>query len=963
LNIKKLAVHEKISTSMLLMVFFCYACSIALIFQRVLLPIISPETAETGLLPNDAIYFHQIASKLANDIRELGWGQWHLFPSMGASGNVSILAAVYALFGNDPAYIVPINAAMHALGGVLVFHIIKLLADDESLGVYAGAIAGTLFVIFPSALSWYGQLHKDSYAIAGILLILLSLVRVFDSRKQSNRDMTIQYVLAVLGIFLLGIVRPYNLKICLVAISVVFVLLLVVSIYKKSLRRNFAQAIFLIVLLILLSVASKILAKMENSHLGNTYKDWVPTTQATQATQESWEWRNTNWLPIKLESQIETLARSRVGLIEYGVKVNAGSMIDTHRTPESVADVLAYLPRAMQISSLAPFPNQWFESSSLIRLVATAEMAVYYLCLPGIILLLLLNRRPTVLLTILFVSIFLVIHGLVIANMGTLYRLRYAHVSILMALGVLGWMTWVNQSGRFDRILVFLKAQAEATPTFDTSEITQSKDARRETIGSSIAVMMLTLVCFVGFFARDIMMANAYGFGAELDYFFIALMIPMFLVAVLAMPLGSAFVPFYLELKERFSDAELKEMIREIASLATWGLTIASILVLLASPRIFDQFYSNLATENYMLLHHLSVAALPLLLFSGVMILGNALLNANGKSVFTSSAQLIVPMIAIIALVLFGEKYGVLAALYGMVLGQILNLLIVQSRLSSCKASIVPSFRLTNMAALRPLLKQYWPLVGSAVFIGIATPIATLLAMTLSDGAVSVLNLGSKVVLFVTGLLGAVVTTVMLPYFSKIMARNRLLEARRELSFFLLTATFIAVPLSIGIYFLSSHIVDFMLMGGDFSEDTKGEVARVMKYSVVQLPFFVCNALLLRFAISTKHVQAVFVITIFGLIANVLISMFFMSHMGVPGIALGGSVAMLISTIFLALMLVRHWHIMLLDLIIILLNWMLFITLLISVHFSNLPSVYIVAIAYIVLMAGYFRSLITRGQF
>ena len=249
--------------------------------------------------------------------------------------------------------------------------------------------------------------------------------------------------------------------------------------------------------------------------------------------------------------------------------------------------------------------------------------------------------------------------------------------------------------------------------------------------------------------------------------------------------------------------------------------------------------------------------------------------------------------------------------------------------------------------------------MGSAIFIGIATPIATLLAMSLSDGAVSVFNLGSKVVLFVAGLLGAVVTTVMLPYFSNLMAKNHLLDARRELSFFLLSATLIAVPLSVGVYLYSGQIVDLMLAGGDFSFDAKEQVTRVMKYSIVQLPFFVCNALLLRFAISTKHVLSIFVIAALGLIANVVVSMLLMNHMGVAGIALGGSVAMLISTILLALVLVRYWHITLLDLIIILLNWMLFLTLLIGIHFNNQPSVYVVVIAYVVLMAGYLKSLVS----
>lgn len=949
--------QKKVSAFVLWVVFFCYSCSAAIIFQKVLLPIISPETAGTSLLPNDATYFHQIAAKLAADIRELGWGQWHIFPAVGASGNVGILALVYAVLGADPAYIVPINAAMHALSGVLIYKISQELATHESIGFYAGIIASTLFVVFPSALSWYGQNHKDVYAIVGVLLIFLGLIRAIDLRSHSLKTLGLITLTLFLGIFLLGIVRPYSLKLMTLAISLMILIVVLVSLAKRNFQTNFKLIIYLVFIVITLGSTVKFLGGIENSQVGNTYANFnLANLKSTLGY--SWSWQNSGWLPHYIEGQIETTARTRVGLIKYGIDEKAGSMIDIHQAPQNVSEVLLYLPRSLQIGAFAPFASDWFDKISATRLVAAAEMLVYYICLPGILLLLFYNRSPKVLLTIYLACVFLAIHGFAIANLGTLYRLRYSYFFILLMLGVLGWLTWIHRSGKFDHWFKHAEKQLNSMVTSNHRLSAAEYAGRKTTIGSSALVMLLTLVCFLGFFARDIMMANAYGFGAELDYFFVALMIPMFLVTVLAMPLGSAFVPFYLGLKERFSDADLKDMVRALATLATWSLLIGCLFVLLVSTWTYEKYYSGLKTENIMLLHQLSATALPLLLFSGAMILGNALLNANGKTVFTSSAQLIVPAIAILSLVLYGKEYGVLAVLYGMVAGQILNLLIVQSKLSRYKTSVMPRFKVTYRNEFSTLFKQYWPLVGSAVFVGVANPIATFLAMSLSDGAVSVFNLGSKVVLFMTGLLGAVVTTVMLPYFSKMVAKNYLFDVRRELSFFLLSATFIAVPLSVGIYFYSGLIVDIMLAGGDFSAESKEQVMRVMKYSIVQLPFFVCNALLLRFAISTRHVLSIFVISILGLGVNVLASLFLMRHMGVGGIALGGSIAMIVSSVLLSLVLVRRWHINLLDLVVIFLNWVIFITMLVAVHFQNSPSIYILLVAYAVLMFGYFRALL-----
>ncbi len=66
-------------------------------------------------------------------------------------------------------------------------------------------------------------------------------------------------------------------------------------------------------------------------------------------------------------------------------------------------------------------------------------------------------------------------------------------------------------------------------------------------------------------------------------------------------------------------------------------------------------------------------------------------------------------------------------------------------------------------------------------------------------------------------------------------------------------------------------------------------VEKVMQYSVIQVPFFACNVLLLKFATVTKHVKVILLVAILGLLINVGESLLFMKFMGVAGTALGAS--------------------------------------------------------------------------
>ena len=310
-------------------------------------------------------------------------------------------------------------------------------------------------------------------------------------------------------------------------------------------------------------------------------------------------------------------------------------------------------------------------------------------------------------------------------------------------------------------------------------------------------------------------------------------------------------------------------------------------------------------------------------------------------------------MIAIIAVVLFSENYGVEAVMGGMIVGQLANLLILEISLRRYGYTLIPRYDRQSRDSLNQLSTQYFPLIASALFISIAILVNTLLAMSFPAGGASVFNLGNKIVLLITGLIGAAISTVMLPYFSVLVARSNVIAARRELSVFLLLLTFISIPICVVIFVWAVPIVALIFEGGNFGSGDVNEVARVMQYAVVQIPFFACSVLLLKFATATKHVMVILLVAILGLVINVVASLFFMAHMGVPGIALGASLSIVVSTVLLVMILVRFGHIGWLDMVTLILNWLLFITLLVSVNFASMPGIILTIFTYFILLAAY----------
>ncbi len=107
---------------------FAYASFMALLLQKAVLPLFPEMHAGHGLLMNDAIVFHNMATEIAQRIHAIGWSEWRIYPQ-GASANVGVLSALYALLGPDPAWFIPFNAAAHATGALLIYRIGARLVD------------------------------------------------------------------------------------------------------------------------------------------------------------------------------------------------------------------------------------------------------------------------------------------------------------------------------------------------------------------------------------------------------------------------------------------------------------------------------------------------------------------------------------------------------------------------------------------------------------------------------------------------------------------------------------------------------------------------------------------------------------------------------------------------------------------------------------------------------------------
>jgi hypothetical protein len=432
-------------------VFFVTTAMVALTIQLVVLPgPLAWMHAGHGLLAGgDWIGFHRFASETAHAIHEQGWHVWSLRPE----GNTpqGIAAAVYALAGvSEPYTLIPLNAALHATAGVTLMAILEELGFERRISL----IAVLPLLCFPSAASWYSQIHKEGSYIAGVLLFLYGTIKIFnESWFESRWSALPALTYVVFGVFLVWLVREYG----VILIKTFGYLVVVIGwVWIISLLRRKTLALARLPVLISSIIAIPLICSLFLS-IGwggqRSENYWVGSPSVSSTAQGTGinrgegsdiytRWEGGFWLPERVDNMIYTAAQMREGYV-LGYP-DAKSFIDPSHRASNSGDVITYLPRAFQIGLFAPFPNEWFsdkssEQGGFYRSLVRIETVITYLMLAGLpFAIILLHRSIQFWIIVIFSGVFLTIYGYVTPNLGALYRMRYVFLMALAAIGFAG---------------------------------------------------------------------------------------------------------------------------------------------------------------------------------------------------------------------------------------------------------------------------------------------------------------------------------------------------------------------------------------------------------------------------------------------------------------------------------------------------------------------------------------------
>lgn len=402
---------------------------------------------------------------------------------------------------------------------------------------------------------------------------------------------------------------------------------------------------------------------------------------------------------------------------------------------------------------------------------------------------------------------------------------------------------------------------------------------------------------------REVILANAFGTGPEMDAYVSSFRIPdlLFLV-VMAGSFGAAFIPVF---GEYLTNGDQERAWRLASAVLTWAgigiVLLSAICFVLARPLMFlvaPGFDDETADTAVNLMRILLLSPV----FLGFGIASKGILEAHQRFTLPALAPLIYNIAIIIGALFFVEDYGIYAVGWAVIVGALGHFLIQVPGLIRAGIRFRPTVS-RQVEGLGDVARLLGPrVIGSAAF-QFNFIAVNAFASTSADEHVSAINYAWQLLMLPHGVLALSISTVVFPALAAMHSRHDSDGFRSMLDRALRPLLFLSVPASIGLLLLREPIVRMVFESGDFDSSSTQLVTAPLAWFALGLIGYALTEILTRVFYATRDTRTPVVTGVLTVVLNLVLCMLFIDTLGYTGLALALSATTAAEAVILLLFL------------------------------------------------------------
>ena len=418
----------------------------------------------------------------------------------------------------------------------------------------------------------------------------------------------------------------------------------------------------------------------------------------------------------------------------------------------------------------------------------------------------------------------------------------------------------------------------------------------RKIFRAALTVGLLSVLAKAGIAVKELIVAHSFGRSDTLDAFLIASLLPSFVMNLLMGALGSALIPVLIEITAE-GENRAGKFLSSILLLCVAALTVAAIFLGLLARLYLPYVASSFSGAKLLLTRHLLYAVLPFVVFGGIATFLSVVLNARERFALPAVVPLLTPLVTIMLILSAPGNSGAWSLAAGTVFGSLLEVVLLFRALKAYGIRL--NLRWNGFDAnVRSVLRHYAPMLAGAFLMGSTTVVDQSMAAMLPAGSVAALNYASKIISAALAIGSTALSTAALPYFSKMVAENDWDGCRHTLKRYSMLVAVVTLPFTILLVVFSGPLIALLLQRGAFTSADTQLVSRVLVCYSLQIPFYVCGMLLVRFLSAMRRNDLLLYASAVNLVLDIGLNLVLMRRWGIAGVALSTSLVYVASFLF-----------------------------------------------------------------
>ena len=333
-------------------------------------------------------------------------------------------------------------------------------------------------------------------------------------------------------------------------------------------------------------------------------------------------------------------------------------------------------------------------------------------------------------------------------------------------------------------------------------------------------ISSLTLVSRILAFARDVLIARIFGAGMVADAYFVAIRLPNLLRRLFAEgAFSQAFVPIFGEYKIRKGHDETKLLLDHVVTLLAIILFVVTLIGVIAAPilvYVTAPGFVKDADKFNVTVQMLRITS-PYIFFISLVAVAAGILNTYTKFWVPAVAPILLNLCNISAALWLAPYCDppIVAMAWSWLLAGIVQLAFQIPFLK--KIGMLPKWNLNlKDAGVWRVIKQMGPAAFGVSIAQISLIINTIFASFLVAGSVSWLYFADRLMEFPSGMLGAALSTILLPSLSRHHADSNPVEYSRLIDWGLRLTCLLTLPAALALGMIAVPLLATFFQHGVF---------------------------------------------------------------------------------------------------------------------------------------------------